>query len=175
MLIDVTGIIAKIGTVSEFNEKSTMESISFYGSSYKVSSPFDVYVKIRSTGDRKAQIDLNADVTLLIPCDRCLEDVEYDFSISYSREIDFNENSKDRQNNMDELSFIDGTQVNTDRLITDEIILDFPMQVLCRTDCKGLCKKCGCNLNKSKCDCDQFIPDTRMSVIGDIFRNFKEV
>jgi len=37
--------------------------------------------------------------------------------------------------------------------IREEIILDYPVVQLCRRDCKGLCAKCGRNLNEEKCSC----------------------
>lgn len=37
--------------------------------------------------------------------------------------------------------------------IREEIILDFPIKPLCNTDCKGLCPKCGKNLNEGGCSC----------------------
>jgi len=37
--------------------------------------------------------------------------------------------------------------------IREEIILDYPVKFLCRADCKGLCLKCGKNLNEGECNC----------------------
>jgi len=37
--------------------------------------------------------------------------------------------------------------------IKDEIIIDYPMKVLCKEDCKGLCQQCGKNLNEGPCGC----------------------
>ena len=37
--------------------------------------------------------------------------------------------------------------------IREEIILDYPIKPLCRPDCKGLCPKCGKNLNEGGCSC----------------------
>jgi uncharacterized protein len=36
-----------------------------------------------------------------------------------------------------------------------------PTQVLCRDDCKGLCAKCGANLNLADCDCEDKEIDPR--------------
>ena len=38
--------------------------------------------------------------------------------------------------------------------IRDEIILDHPIRVLCRPDCRGLCAFCGANLNEGPCNCE---------------------
>ncbi|MFC1807833.1 DUF177 domain-containing protein [Candidatus Omnitrophota bacterium] len=38
--------------------------------------------------------------------------------------------------------------------IKDTIILEYPIKILCKPDCKGLCVSCGSNLNVGPCDCD---------------------
>ena len=65
--------------------------------------------------------------------------------------------------------------LDVDRLIASELMVNLPMKVLCREDCKGICRKCGKNLNEGACGCDDSVPDPRMSVIQDIFKQFKEV
>jgi uncharacterized protein len=37
--------------------------------------------------------------------------------------------------------------------IREEIILDYPVKPLCSPSCKGLCPKCGKNLNEGVCNC----------------------
>ncbi len=37
--------------------------------------------------------------------------------------------------------------------IRQEIIMANPARVLCSKDCKGICPKCGANLNKEQCKC----------------------
>lgn len=175
MLIDVSKIIAKPNGSYNENLSCDMEYISYCKTRYKISHCEPVEIKISVTGNRKANVSLKTMITLLIPCNRCLKPVEYNFDIDYSREIDFNEDSTERIDNMDELNFINGTDFDVDQLLCDEIILDFPLQVLCEEDCQGLCKVCGCNLNNTTCDCDRADKDIRMSVISDIFKNFKEV
>ena len=44
--------------------------------------------------------------------------------------------------------------VTIDQDIRDEIILDNPILILCRPDCRGLCAFCGTNLNEGACDCE---------------------
>ncbi len=45
--------------------------------------------------------------------------------------------------------------VTLDSDLRDELLLDHPIQVLCRPDCKGLCHECGTNLNEKKCECQK--------------------
>ncbi|MFH1503780.1 MAG: DUF177 domain-containing protein [Candidatus Omnitrophota bacterium] len=43
--------------------------------------------------------------------------------------------------------------LHIDSDIREEILLDFPMKVLCCSDCKGICAGCGANLNSESCKC----------------------
>jgi len=71
-------------------------------------------------------------------CSRCLKEftflLERDFAIDYPLE------KKDY--------FIDTTKDTR-----EEIIIGYPVKFLCIDNCRGLCFKCGRNLNESKCDC----------------------
>ena len=40
-------------------------------------------------------------------------------------------------------------------IIAEQLLLAVPQQRLCDRACKGLCKECGCNLNKKKCQCGE--------------------
>ena len=43
--------------------------------------------------------------------------------------------------------------IDLDPDIREEIILDYPLSPLCKPECKGLCPKCGKNVNEGKCSC----------------------
>lgn len=45
--------------------------------------------------------------------------------------------------------------VELDDEIRQEIIVDYPMKITCKADCKGLCPNCGQNLNTGECDCNK--------------------
>lgn len=47
----------------------------------------------------------------------------------------------------------DDANVDISQDLREELILDFPVKPLCKPDCKGLCHKCGKNLNIEKCSC----------------------
>ena len=77
--------------------------------------------------------------------------------------------------NLDESNYIDGYCLDADQLLYNEILTEWPMKVLCSQDCKGICSVCGQNLNEGTCSCEGQGLDPRMSVIRDVFKNFKEV
>ena len=67
------------------------------------------------------------------------------------------------------------TQETVEELVNTEITVNLPMKVLCKADCKGICRQCGKDLNTGSCECDAFVPDPRMAAIKDIFYGNKEV
>jgi uncharacterized protein len=70
---------------------------------------------------------------------------------------------------------MEGFQLDLDALVQNEILVNWPVKILCKEDCKGICPKCGQNLNVGNCGCDTFVPDPRMAVLKDIFESNKEV
>jgi uncharacterized protein len=40
-----------------------------------------------------------------------------------------------------------------DEHVREELILAYPAKILCRDDCRGLCLKCGADLNDGVCMC----------------------
>ena len=121
---------------------------------------------------KKLVITGQADVTLNIPCDRCLKEVEVPFSLDFEKHVNL-EAEDDKES--DETNYIDGYNLDVDKLLYNEILIGWPMKVLCSEDCKGICSVCGQNLNEGTCDCEDTGLDPRMSVIRDVFKNFKEV
>lgn len=49
--------------------------------------------------------------------------------------------------------FYEGDLINLEQLVRDAIILSMPMKPLCKPDCKGLCPRCGRDLNEGECGC----------------------
>ena len=52
--------------------------------------------------------------------------------------------------------------------VGEQIILGFPLQILCRPDCRGFCGQCGQNLNLGSCDCEDKATDPRMAVLREL-------
>ena len=142
---------------------------------YPVVSSEPITITVKNLGNRKLEVTGGAKVTLAIPCARCLEPVEYTSELEFDQELDMKVSDNDRVKNLDEQSYLTGYNLDADQLVDNELLMDLPMKVLCKEDCKGICNKCGANLNVNTCDCDTRSLDPRMAVIQDIFKQFKEV
>ena len=52
--------------------------------------------------------------------------------------------------------------------IRESMILAFPTNPLCAPNCRGLCPRCGTNLNKRSCRCVNSATDERWSVLNNL-------
>ena len=48
-----------------------------------------------------------------------------------------------------------GEELDISEDIREEILLNLPMNLLCREDCAGLCPECGADLNQTQCGCSR--------------------
>ena len=83
-------------------------------------------------------VEADLSVALRASCSRCLADVD----INFAKKLKLSYPISNGQEMLD-----------LDQDIREEIILDYPLKALCRPDCKGLCPRCGKNLNIGKCNC----------------------
>ena len=135
--------------------------------------PFNLV--ITNQGDKVLTVTGEADVCLEMPCSRCLEPVKVPFHLEIDQKVDMKQTDEDRAADLDEQFYINGYNLDVDQLVGNELTLNLPMRVLCSDNCKGICNRCGTNLNRGTCDCDNRSLDPRMSVIQDIFKQLKEV
>lgn len=134
--------------------------------------PFDLHMVNRE--NKELQITGETDVKIAIPCDRCLETVPTAFHLVFDETVPL-EGADETSEEMEDTDYMEGVQLDVDRLVYHEILVNWPMKVLCREDCRGICKKCGTNLNREDCGCSRTELDPRMAAIQDIFNKFKEV
>ena len=130
-----------------------------------------VALTITNLGEDKLKITGSVRLTAAIPCDRCLEEVSTPLELVISKEVDMKQTAEGRIKDLDETDFVIGYNLDVDKLVYSEILVNWPMKTLCREDCKGICRKCGTNLNHSSCSCDTVELDPRMAVIAEIFKN----
>ncbi|MFN0063327.1 MAG: YceD family protein [Myxococcaceae bacterium] len=62
----------------------------------------------------------------------------------------------------------DGKQVDLAPLLREQILLALPMRAVCQEDCRGLCSRCGKNLNEAECGCDRKTLDPRLAPLQNI-------
>ena len=119
---------------------------------------------------RAFELSFQTEGMVSVPCDRCLDEITEDFEVDVDEMIDMAIFETDKVDEIEELDYLEDHIINMDMLLQKELMTLVPMQILCKDDCKGLCKVCGANLNHETCDCDDFVPDPRLSVFANILK-----
>ncbi len=104
-------------------------------------------------------------------CDRCLEltTISIGEDFTYTLVPEKEETSEEMELFAEDLEkgYYHGDFIDLAPIVCEQIILQTPMKILCVENCRGLCPHCGTNLNKGKCDCRLFIPDSRLAALKD--------
>ena len=136
-------------------------------------APFKLHFENQQ--NEKLLIRGETDVTLELPCDRCLKEIPVVVHLTIDRIYPLEESESEEEEYSEDTGYLTGTVLDVDSLVYHEILINRPMKVLCSESCKGICRKCGANLNDTDCSCDRIELDPRMAAIQDVFHQFKEV
>ena len=175
MQIHLSDISSSEGKVIQTQVAFEMDNITFQMGSFPVLHKEPVNLTITNAGNKVVEVEGETSITVGIPCDRCLTDVPVEIPLQIMRKIDMKLSDEERMNELDENSYLTGMDLDVDRLVYLEVLMSWPLKVLCKEDCKGMCSQCGKNLNDGPCECVEEPKDPRMAAISDIFRKFKEV
>ena len=173
MLINLSDVLNSEGKEEVIETPLEMTNFDNGLSSYPITEKSQVSLSFANLEEGKARIQGNAEVTFQAACDRCLTEVPLKLMLDFDRLVTAPDMEEDED--ADDKSFMEGYQLNVETFVYNEIIGNWPAKILCKEDCKGICSKCGQNLNMGDCGCDTFVPDPRMAVIQDIFNANKEV
>ena len=174
MLIDISEIVSCENR--EIAREVPVEFNSFVSKlgEFPVTKKAPIDIRIANRENKRLLIQGETDLTISVPCSRCLEEVPTDIHVSIDKELTL-DGSVIGDEQMESIDYLIGLNLDIDKLIYGEILVNWPMKVLCKEDCKGICKVCGMNLNKGNCDCQRTELDPRMAAIQDVFNKFKEV
>lgn len=176
-MLNLYDVLSVVGQESTTQVDIEQLQASFQGEKIVVTCAMPFEVTLKHIEKDVVSVSFETQVDVVRPCSRCLEDVNCTYQLSVFRNINVanKEAYIEDASEADEISYIEDCNLDIDMLVLDELYTVLTMNVICKDDCKGICKVCGTNLNESTCNCDQTVPDPRMAVFSDIFNQFKEV
>ncbi len=174
MIIDISKVVKSIN--KEVSEEVSIELSSFESrlGSFPILKKSPVVLTITNQENKTLFIRGAVDIEVSIPCGRCLEEVPTQICFDIDKKLAIND-SELVDDEMEENDYLIGLELDVEKLFYAEILVNWPMKVLCKETCEGICNVCGTNLNKGACDCQRTELDPRMAAIQDIFSKFKEV
>ena len=153
----------------EVNQIAISESFDFsqecFAGVYPLIAPVETTGFIESRADL-VTIDALSKAIYHGQCDRCGCDINNAYDIKTLRDIVTMAHTDEN----DELIVLPDMQLNLGELVFSEIVLNLPMKHLCKEDCKGVCGKCGSNLNCSECGCVQTDIDPRLAALQELLK-----
>ncbi len=156
MLIDLSELLP-------FEEREREYPVSYERSrilDYEVSESPEFVLHIVHHRGNSFEISGEGTLGVIIPCARCLEPVHETVLFAADCAFDF---LTGLDADEEECAFLREGFLDTDELIESGAVMNLPIRVLCREDCKGLCEKCGANLNNGPCGCGEETAPTRMA------------
>jgi uncharacterized protein len=108
-----------------------------------------------------------------VGCARCLEPVEHalegDFDLIF-RPLGVDAGSDDHSISASEteIGYYHKSGLVLEDVLREQVLLSLPARTLCQQDCKGLCPRCGQNLNSDTCACEAAPADPRWSALSDL-------
>ncbi|MCI6715015.1 MAG: DUF177 domain-containing protein [Lachnospiraceae bacterium] len=175
MFVNLTDVLTNEDKVISKQIEAELTQISIGGEVFPVVHKTPIQFTFNNLGKGRARIDGTGEMVFAMSCDRCLKPVEEKLQLEFSREVFAPDRIAETSDENDDQGFMDGYELDVEGLLANEIVINWPMKVLCKPDCKGICLQCGKDLNTGTCECDTFVPDPRMAVIKDIFNANKEV
>ncbi len=131
-------------------------NVSFVENDVDVSSEVDGIVSSFA-----GRIEIEADVNAIINtgCARCLKPLSVPVNIHVSEVV--GEDGVE----------LNGSVLELDDIIKNNILVELPIRFLCNEDCKGICSICGTDLNVSECNCKTEVFDERFAVLKSLLDN----
>lgn len=163
MLLDLKPIMATPGDTIPFLESFDLSDLC-YGVSYPVSEAVIAEGTVRNTA---GVLVMKGTVRTRIHgvCDRCAGEFQRDVSFPIDAVLVTELSSEEDE---DENIFpLVGDSADLEEIVRTVFVLNLDSKLLCREDCKGICPRCGKNLNLGKCDCRKE-PDPRLAALAQL-------
>jgi uncharacterized protein len=138
-----------------------------------VNGKADLLVEHREGNQQIADIRIRAHYTgnFEMQCARCVEPVpmplDGDFDLIF-RPQEADADSAERAITVDEteIGYYEGNGLLLEDVVREQVLLSLPGRALCQQDCKGLCPRCGQNLNQAICSCEDTPVDPRWNALA---------
>ncbi len=151
MLLGLSKIIDNPGASVSFSTSVDLSDLR-YGNSYPVCEPVIAQGTVRNTA---GVLVMTGALTTTIHgvCDRCAADFQREIRFPIDAVLVTELQSEE---NEDEWVFpLEGDSADLEDIVRTVFVLNLDSKLLCRDDCKGLCCRCGKNLNDGPCQCQK--------------------
>ena len=124
---------------------------------FKSCTPLSLNLSFSLLGE-KILIEGSFQTTITINCVSCLSEYKQSLEagfryILWPQSTSPVEAEQELQQEDMEIGYYQGGVIDVRPLVSEQIYLALPQNPHCREECRGLCQKCGANLNEKQCAC----------------------
>ena len=160
MLLGLSKIIDCPGATVDFSTSVDLSDLQ-YGTCYPVTEPVLASGTVRNTA---GVLVMKGEITTCIHgiCDRCTAEFDREMAMPIDAVL---VTELANEENEDEWVFpLEGDNADLEEIVRTVFVLNMDSKLLCDPDCKGLCHRCGKNLNDGPCGCQKEI-DPRLAAL----------
>ena len=126
---------------------------------------FSIYELGAQYGRQVVAVDAVAEVPFHTHCSRCWKEISRLFTLNIHKVLATRQSLQNQTEDNDDYLMIEDQKIDLDSPLLEAIMLEFPYTFVCKEDCKGLCTKCGKDLNEGDCDCLKKEIDPRLAIL----------
>ncbi len=164
MVIDLKKIFVNENSSLPLSYALDLSDVEYMGL-YPLKKP----VEINGVIENKASlVRLGAEISYEYdaPCDRCGKDTVKSHTVLVDKSLASSIEGEDS----DTILLVPDMKLDLDEFLYSEVIMSLPMKQVCTEKCKGICTKCGKNLNEGKCDCVEKEIDPRLAALAELLK-----
>ena len=160
MLLGLSEIMDRPGASVNFSTSVNLQDL-LYGTCYPVSEPVLACGTVRNTA---GVLVMTGEITTIIHgvCDRCAS--EFDQDVSFPLDVVLVTELSNEENEDEWVFPLEGDSADLEDIVRTVFVLNMDSKLLCKPDCKGMCCRCGTNLNEGSCSCQKEI-DPRFAAL----------
>ena len=148
MRLDLRKIIHVPGASAPFEFQMDLTDLEFFGAR-PITRPIQVQGKVTNRAGALV-LEGTASTVLDLHCDRCCKPYSMEKNVPLDTLL---ATELEDEENEDEIFLLDGDDADLDEVASTAFILGMDTKNLCSEDCKGLCSRCGADLNLGPCQC----------------------
>ncbi len=165
MIINISEILKVYGGEISVDGDISLSDINFLGEDFVFETPLHIKGNIVNNG--KA-LELNAVCTgvVKVHCARCMKELDQD--VNFKVKEFFVQSDGENDDDDEDVVFFEGYNIDVKDIVVNHFLMNVSGKYLCSEDCKGLCPKCGADLNLGDCGCKNDDIDPRWAALADI-------
>lgn len=133
--------------------------------------PVRSVIVLKRNGVDRVLLQGEVHTTIAFDCDRCTENFNMEIDADFNLDLEYAPGSKEEPSEHEcspsemDVMYLKEPAIDLFDILNQQIFLLIPDKHLCSESCKGLCPRCGANLNQEPCDCKKELKSSPFAIL----------